>query len=70
LRISLAFIRKISLRCDLSALFSLSLRERAGVRDDQKVSLLGSPLTLSLGERELSCVQRVALKGRNKGEVK
>jgi hypothetical protein len=36
--------------------FSLSPRERVGVREDQIVSLLGSPLTLalSLGEREPS----------------
>jgi hypothetical protein len=32
--------------------FSLSLRERAGVREDQIVSLLGSPLTLTLSLRE------------------
>jgi hypothetical protein len=32
--------------------FSLSLRERAGVREDQIASLLGSSLTLTLSLRE------------------
>jgi hypothetical protein len=32
--------------------FSLSLRERVGVREDQMVSLLGSSLTLALSLRE------------------